>query len=71
MVDPMNPNYSLASYNPIEPVQNKYIPREPKEIETPRLKIVPRTTNKIDDIEGATKSPRKVWHDHNIPEDIK
>lgn len=71
MVDPLNPNYSLASYQPIEQVSTKYIPREPKEIESPRLKIATRTTNKIDDIEGTSKSPRKVWHDHNIPEDIK
>lgn len=71
MVDPLNPVYNLPSHQPLEPVQSKYIPRESKEIETPRIKFGKRITNKIDDIEGATKSPRKVWNDHNIPDDIK
>lgn len=68
MVDPLNPDYKTASF--LEPTYSpsKYIPRESKEIVTDRIEIKPRDTMKLDDIPGATKSPRKTWHDYNHPD---
>lgn len=70
MVNPLNPQYNLASFVEHEQSPSKFVPRESKEIKLEKLEIKPRETNKLDDIPGATKSPRRVWHDHNMP-DIK